>query len=272
MTTLEGAPFVVKLYQILQDPQNSNLITWKESGETFTIWNPVEFGSQVLPRYFKHNNFCSFIRQLSTYNFVKLESDNWEFRNELFQRDRPDLLKQILRRKSKKRATQVEEEKTQTSGRISEGNNVSFQSSSSVELNVEPNIQQSVQLGQPVGHQIPLKSSQSNYFNSPNLNNLSISNSSESEIEKLKGLNNLLMKEVIRLQYQQESTNITLNQLLHEAAESKKQIVRLNSRINQLSLNNVIQESRAQLSTNEELNQFSSLDNLFNSLEQPENN
>jgi len=60
-------PFLTKTYQIVDDPSIDDVISWNEDGSTFVVWNPTVFARDLLPRYFKHNNFSSFVRQLNTY-------------------------------------------------------------------------------------------------------------------------------------------------------------------------------------------------------------
>ena len=66
-------PFLTKTYQLADDPSVDDLISWNEDGTTFIVWRPAEFARDLLPKYFKHNNFSSFVRQLNTYvrNFAK---------------------------------------------------------------------------------------------------------------------------------------------------------------------------------------------------------
>ncbi|KAL8210867.1 hypothetical protein R6Q57_005304 [Mikania cordata] len=92
-------PFLTKTYQLVDDKTIDDVISWNEDGSTFIVWNPTEFAKDLLPKYFKHNNFSSFVRQLNTYGFRKVVPDRWEFSNDCFRRGEKPLLCGIQRRK-----------------------------------------------------------------------------------------------------------------------------------------------------------------------------
>lgn len=60
-------PFLVKCYEMVSDESTNELISWTESNDSFIIWDESRFSSQLLPKYFKHSNFSSFVRQLNIY-------------------------------------------------------------------------------------------------------------------------------------------------------------------------------------------------------------
>ncbi|KAG2176681.1 hypothetical protein INT44_007345 [Umbelopsis vinacea] len=108
------AAFVNKLYRMLEDHEMQDLISWSQSGDLFSVSNPTQFSKVVLPQYFKHNNWQSFVRQLNMYGFHKVndmihhsnitnESQAWEFRHPSFRRGGIQEL-QNIKRKSANRA------------------------------------------------------------------------------------------------------------------------------------------------------------------------
>ncbi|XP_004496590.1 heat stress transcription factor B-2b [Cicer arietinum] len=92
-------PFLIKTYDLVDDRTIDDVISWNDTGTTFIVWNPTVFAKDLLPKYFKHNNFSSFVRQLNTYGFKKVVPDRWEFYNDCFKRGEKRLLCDIQRRK-----------------------------------------------------------------------------------------------------------------------------------------------------------------------------
>ncbi|KAJ1668865.1 Heat shock transcription factor [Coemansia sp. RSA 1813] len=105
-------PFLNKLYSMVDDSASDDLIRWTDDGNSFLVMKHEDFAKDVLPRFFKHSNFSSFVRQLNMYGFHKVphlqqggliaddpDAENWEFCNDNFQRGQPDLLHFIRRKK-----------------------------------------------------------------------------------------------------------------------------------------------------------------------------
>ncbi|KAH7667295.1 heat shock transcription factor protein [Dioscorea alata] len=104
------APFLTKTYQLVDDPLTNHIVSWGEDDTTFVVWRPPEFARDLLPNYFKHNNFSSFVRQLNTYGFRKIVADRWEFANEFFRKGEKHLLSEIHRRKTPQISQQFQQE------------------------------------------------------------------------------------------------------------------------------------------------------------------
>ncbi|XP_033849780.3 heat shock factor protein 1 isoform X2 [Acipenser ruthenus] len=101
--------FLTKLWTLVEDPDTDPLICWSPSGNSFHVYDQGHFAKEVLPKYFKHNNMASFVRQLNMYGFrkvvhieqgglVKPEKDDTEFQHAYFIRGQEHLLENIKRK------------------------------------------------------------------------------------------------------------------------------------------------------------------------------
>eukprot|EP00045_Choanoeca_perplexa_P006946 m.60895 g.60895 ORF g.60895 m.60895 type:complete len:374 (+) comp13866_c0_seq1:174-1295(+) len=99
--------FVTKLLAMINDVSTNHLISWSENGDTFRVHNAAALAKEVLPRYYKHSNFTSLVRQLNMYGFHKVVAldtglqstdQQWEFVHPCVQRGRPELLVHIKRK------------------------------------------------------------------------------------------------------------------------------------------------------------------------------
>ncbi|KAJ7991726.1 hypothetical protein DPEC_G00286870 [Dallia pectoralis] len=101
--------FLTKLWTLVEDPDTDPLICWSPNGNSFHVFDQGRFSKEVLPKYFKHNNMASFVRQLNMYGFrkvvhieqgglVKPEKDDTEFQHPYFIRGQEPLLENIKRK------------------------------------------------------------------------------------------------------------------------------------------------------------------------------
>ena len=99
----EAAPFPHKVHKMLSDVDTSGLshiVSWQPHGRCFSVHNPAEFTSQILPRYFPSMaKLASFQRQLTMYGFQRITQgpDRGSYYNQFFLRDRLFLTSNIQR-------------------------------------------------------------------------------------------------------------------------------------------------------------------------------
>ena len=67
--------FLLKLYEILSKEEYSKIIHWSQNGSYIIITNIHLLAKKILPIYFNHQNYSSFVRQLNMYNFHKIRTD-----------------------------------------------------------------------------------------------------------------------------------------------------------------------------------------------------
>lgn len=60
-------PFLTKTFEMVNDPHTNHIISWSHSGTSFIVWDHLTLASDILPRFFRHSNFSSFVYQLNNY-------------------------------------------------------------------------------------------------------------------------------------------------------------------------------------------------------------
>mmetsp|Transcript_26242 Transcript_26242/g.61527 ORF Transcript_26242/g.61527 Transcript_26242/m.61527 type:complete len:313 (+) Transcript_26242:184-1122(+) len=110
--------FLTKTFHMIEQCDPS-VACWSEDGKSFLIRDVDYFAKSILPLYFKHSKFASFVRQLNFYSFRKLRAETddrscineWpppisrnssksnavRFAHEHFRRGQPELLHKITR-------------------------------------------------------------------------------------------------------------------------------------------------------------------------------
>jgi hypothetical protein len=92
--------FLKKIFSILEENQFNEYVSWNDDGSAMIIKRPTDFANKVLPMFFKHNNFSSFIRQLNMYQFKKSKNPRYDhiYSHRMFQSGKIDLLRNITRK------------------------------------------------------------------------------------------------------------------------------------------------------------------------------
>ncbi|KAG7348905.1 HSF-type DNA-binding protein [Nitzschia inconspicua] len=103
--------FLRKTYHMV-DTADPDICTWSDDGESFIVKDPKTFEKKIIPQFFKHNKFSSFVRQLNFYSFRKiryndeiridpeleaLTANYWRFYHPKFQKGHPEWLTEIKR-------------------------------------------------------------------------------------------------------------------------------------------------------------------------------
>jgi len=108
----ETPQFALKTHDMVSSCDN-DVVNWTEDGEKFVIKNIEAFETRVIPQYFNHRNYSSFVRQMNFYRFTKLvnrpirrdsnehNANHVTFYNKNFKRNRRDLLCHIVRNNKK---------------------------------------------------------------------------------------------------------------------------------------------------------------------------
>ena len=98
--------FLSKLYDILNNTTYKEIIHWNKEGGVIIIADVNKFSTMIMPKYYNHCKYSSFVRQLHLYGFHKSkrvikEGDGYEH-DKLNKNSTIEDIKQILKIKKRK--------------------------------------------------------------------------------------------------------------------------------------------------------------------------
>lgn len=70
--------FLSKTYSMICESPPT-IASWNHDGTSFYVLDSKSLSEIMIPKYFKHNNFSSFVRQLNFYGFHKVRSNSQPF-------------------------------------------------------------------------------------------------------------------------------------------------------------------------------------------------
>lgn len=73
VTSTTKDKFPMKLHRILSNPKFNKIIAWQPHGRSWRVLEPKMFENEVLPLYFRHRNYSSFMRQVNGWGFRRVQ-------------------------------------------------------------------------------------------------------------------------------------------------------------------------------------------------------
>jgi hypothetical protein len=91
--------FPAKMHSILSRADLADVVAWMPHGRSWRVLKPREFEIRVIPTYFEHAKFSSFIRQANGWGFRRITQgrDRNSYYHEMFLRGLPHLCKMMKR-------------------------------------------------------------------------------------------------------------------------------------------------------------------------------
>eukprot|EP01017_Pseudomicrothorax_dubius_P051102 TRINITY_DN9771_c0_g2_i2.p1 TRINITY_DN9771_c0_g2~~TRINITY_DN9771_c0_g2_i2.p1 ORF type:complete len:267 (+),score=43.13 TRINITY_DN9771_c0_g2_i2:90-890(+) len=91
--------FIHKLHRILKSGEAADILKWSEDGCSVVILDKRKLSQNVLPKFFKHGNYHSFVRQLNMYGFQKIRKTQGQdtFTHHLFRQGYDEIVRFIKR-------------------------------------------------------------------------------------------------------------------------------------------------------------------------------
>ena len=87
----KNANFLSRLYDILNDNSYKDIISWNDEGTHVLIKDIYKLSDEVLPKYYNHRKYTSFVRQLNMYGFYKTKDiiikDVEVYRHDIFDKN-----------------------------------------------------------------------------------------------------------------------------------------------------------------------------------------